>query len=103
MFDNSSPGLASDERYEHGVSLAASLAFYLAEQSASLTFAAQGLAEPTLWGFLHHLALVEPSDDPSVLDSLSLGADFNLVLTWRPRGTIVTSVWQSSYVVFLNS
>lgn len=103
VFDNSSPGLASDERYERGVSLAASLAFYLAEQSASLTFAAQGLAEPTLWGFLHHLALVEPSDDPSVLDSLSLGADFNLVLTWRPRGTVVTSVWQSSYVVFLNS
>ena len=45
-----------------GVSLAASLAFYLAEQNASLTFAAQGLAEPTLWGFLHHLALVEPAD-----------------------------------------
>jgi uncharacterized protein (DUF58 family) len=103
VFDNASPGLASAERYERGVSLGASLAYYLAEQSASLTFAAQGLFEPTLWGFLHHLALVEPADDPSILDSLSLGADFNLVLTWRPRGTIVTSVWQSSYVVFLNS
>jgi hypothetical protein len=103
VFDNASPGMASTERYERGVSLAASLAFYLAEQNASLTFAAQGLAEPTLWGFMHHLALVEPGDDPSVLDSLSLGADFNLVLSWRPRGTIVTSVWQSSYVVFLNS
>jgi uncharacterized protein (DUF58 family) len=103
VFDNASPGLASTERYERGVSLAASLAFYLAEQSASLTFAAQGLVEPTLWGFLHHLALVEPAADPSILDSLSLGADFNLVLTWRPRGTVVTSVWQSSYVVFLNS
>jgi uncharacterized protein (DUF58 family) len=103
VFDNASPGLASAEHYERGVSLAASLAFYLAEQSASLTFAAQGLVEPTLWGFLHHLALVEPADDLSILDSLSLGADFNLVLTWRPRGTVVTSVWQSSYVVFLNS
>ncbi len=103
VFDNAAPGMASSERYERGVSLCASLAFYLAEQSASLTFAAQGLAEPTLWGFLHHLALVEPASDPSVLDSLSLGADFNLVLTWRPRGSVVTSVWQSSYVVFLNS
>jgi len=103
VFDNANPGMASAERYERGVSLAASLAFYLAEQNASLTYAAQGLGEPTLWGFLHHLALIEPADDPSVLDSLSLGADFNLVLTWRPRGTIVTSVWQSSYVVFLNS
>jgi uncharacterized protein (DUF58 family) len=103
VFDNASPGMASTERYERGVSLCASLAFYLAEQSASLTFAAQGLAEPTLWGFLHHLALVEPASDPSVLDSLSLGADFNLVLTWRPRGSVVTSVWQSSYVVFLNA
>jgi len=103
VFDNAAPGMASAERYERGVSLAASLAFYLAEQNASLTYAAQGLAEPTLWGFMHHLALVEPADDLSILDSLSLGADFNLVLTWRPRGTVVTSVWQSSYVVFLNS
>ena len=63
VFDNANPGMASAERYERGVSLAASLAFYLAEQNASLTFAAQGLGEPTLWGFLHHLALVEPADD----------------------------------------
>ena len=58
VFDNAFPGLASAESYERGVSLTASLAFYLAEQNASLTFAAQGLAEPTLWGFLHHLALI---------------------------------------------
>jgi uncharacterized protein (DUF58 family) len=103
VFDNPAPGEATPESYEKGVSLAASLAWYLSQDNAALSFAAQGLAENTVWAFLHYLALVEPVAEPSIIDSLPPANLFNLVLTWQPRGTIVASVWQSSYVLFLNS
>jgi hypothetical protein len=103
VFDNPAPGEATPESYEKGVSLAASLAWYLTQDNAALSFAAQGLAENSVWAFLHYLALVEPAAEPSIIDSLPPAAEFNLVLTWQPRGTIVTSVWQSSYVLFMDS
>ncbi len=102
VFDNPAPGDTTAESYEKGVSLAASLAWYLTQENAALSFAAQGLPENTIWAFLHYLALTQPAVEPSIIDSLPPAEVFNLVLTWQPRGTIVTSVWQSSYVLFLN-
>lgn len=102
VFDNASVGQSSTERYERGVQLAASFAWHFAQESASLSFAATGLEENTLWGFLRYLAVVEPRNEDSIVDSLPMATDLNLVLTWRSRGTVNTSVWQSSYVMFMN-
>ena len=85
------------------MSLAASLAWYLSQDNAALSFAAPGLAGEHGVGLPALPGAGGASRPASIIDSLPPAHEFNLVLTWQPRGTIVTSVWQSSYVLFLNS
>ncbi|HYE24474.1 MAG TPA: DUF58 domain-containing protein [Clostridia bacterium] len=103
VFDNPAPGQLTPERYELGIQLAASLAWHFAAENTELTFAAPGyIAGDGVYGFLGYLADAQPGSGQSVLESLPLTGDYNVVLTARERGTIPTSVWQSSYILFLN-
>jgi hypothetical protein len=102
VFDNPAPDVVTDVAYERAVSLAASLAWHFAATQAQLSFAAPG-CDPgaDIYGFLGYLADVKPQPSPSVLETLSLSDDYNLVFTARARGSIPTPLWARSYFLFI--
>jgi len=103
VFDNPPPEVISSAGYEEAVALCASLAWHFAEGNAELSFAAQeydGGAD--VYRFLAFLATVAPRHLPSLLEALPAGGDYNVILTSRPRGTIPTALWTSSYFIFLS-
>jgi hypothetical protein len=102
VFDNPAPGSISPQAYERGVALAASLAWHFAADATELSFAAPGHEAREVHDFLRYIALVEPQAGPSVLDSLELTDDYNIVVTARRRGSIPTALWNCSYFVFLD-
>jgi uncharacterized protein (DUF58 family) len=119
-FDNPQPGLISERAYEKAVDLTASLAWHFSTQEAEVSFAIPGRPRTRdLHEFLAWLAIIEPGtiglettgkeaaeeNDALPSDGLSamnLGAsdDYNIVITARPRGTLPTALWNSSYFVF---
>lgn len=102
VFDNPVPGAASEKDYEKAVALAASLAWHFAGENAEVSFATQPYAGKDIHGFLGHLATVQPWELPSVIDSLTLSDEYNIVVTARSRGTIPTVLWASSYFLFIS-
>jgi hypothetical protein len=103
VFDNPEPGRISAESYERGVALAASLAWHFAADTTELSFAAPDYpGSPDVYDFLRYVALVQAKDGPSVLESLDVTDDYNIVLTSRKRGSIPTPLWNCSYFVFLD-
>jgi uncharacterized protein (DUF58 family) len=103
VFDNPAPGLASAQNYERMVSLAASVAWRLAQQGVLLSFVSQEYdATGDVFGFLDYLAAVQPKNGSSILESLPGSTDYSLVLTAQKRGTIPASMWASAYFVFLD-
>ncbi len=106
VFDNPAPETASDGdvAYEDAVSLVASLSWHFAQENAELSFVAPGYTgQADIYRFLGHLATIKPASEPSLLDSLPLSDDYNLVVTFRPRGTIPARLWACSYFVFAES
>jgi uncharacterized protein (DUF58 family) len=102
VFDNAAPGLVSYEAYEHAVSVAASLAWHFTGQNVELTYAAPGYGgEPHMYDFWVYLALVQPAEGESILESLPVSSDFNVIITARKPGTIPTSLWESSYIIYM--
>lgn len=102
VFDNPAPGAVSAEAYEHAVSLAASLAWHFTGENVDLAYAAQGYSgQPVLYDFLSHLAMVEPAAGESILESLPLSSDYNVIVTSRKPGSIPTSLWASSYIIYM--
>lgn len=102
VFDNPAPGVLSEKAYEDAVSLAASLSWHFANENTDISFVARGYGgEPEIYAFLAYLALVQPAEEPSVLTGLRPSDDYNIILTTRPRGSIPTSLWACSYLVFL--
>jgi uncharacterized protein (DUF58 family) len=102
VFDNPGPGVLPSDAYERAISLAASLAWHFANEDADLSFAAQGYkGEPDIYKVLAYLALLEPQTGNSVIDTLPVTGDYNIVLTCRPRGSIPTALWNRSYMIFL--
>jgi uncharacterized protein (DUF58 family) len=103
VFDNPLPGMLTPAGYEKAVDLTASLAWHFSGEGAELSFTAPGYGgSRDLYEFFHYLALVQAAPSPSVLDTIEISDDYNLILTARPRGTIPTPLWACSYVVFLN-
>ncbi len=103
VFDNPSPGVLSPEAYERAVALAASLAWHFASADADLSFAGQGYGgEPDVYKFLAYLALLAPQPLGSIIDTLPVSGDYNIVLTSRARGSIPTALWNCSYLLFLS-
>jgi uncharacterized protein (DUF58 family) len=102
VFDNPAPGVLSEKTYENTVSLAASLSWHFANENTDISFVASGYGgEPEIYRFLAYLALVQPGEAPSVLAGLRPSDDYNIILTTRARGSIPTSLWACSYLVFL--
>jgi uncharacterized protein (DUF58 family) len=119
-FDNPEPGLISERAYEKAVDLAASLAWHFSTQEAEVTFALPGRPRTRdLHEFLAWLAVIEPGTIGSETAGKEVGAendalpadglramnlgvsdDYNLVITARPRGSLPTALWNSSYFVF---
>ena len=113
VFDNPAAGLISEQAYERGVNVAASLAWHFWEQDAEVSFVIPGHGRSVdLHEFLARLAVIEPqaelpaSISPSgdVLREITLGptGEYNIVLTARPRGSVPTALWNRSYFVFLD-
>ena len=104
VFDNPGPGTVSVQAYENAVTAAASLGWRFAEGNAQLSFVAQGYrAGADIHDFLAYLATVDPQAAPSVLDTLEISGDFNVILTPRPRGTIPAMLWACSYFIFIGT
>lgn len=104
VFDSPGPGAVSDQAYEHAVALAASLGWHFSEEDTDVSFVGPGYSgAPDIYQFLTYLATVEPQSTASVLDSLQLSDDYNVILTARPHGTIPTALWACSYFVFIGS
>ena len=102
VFDNPAPGAVSSLAYEHAVSMAASLAGHFTGENIELSYAAPGYPGASgLRDFWNYLALVQPSGGASVLDSLPVSGDYNIVITARPPGSIPTALWSSSYVIYM--
>jgi uncharacterized protein (DUF58 family) len=102
VFDNPAPGVLAAETYEGAISLAASLAWHFSNEDADLSFAAQDYQGGTdIYKFLTYLALLAPQPGASLIDTLPVTGDYNIVLTSRPRGTIPTALWNCSYMIFL--
>src|SRR5579884_299193 len=103
VFDNPPPGAVSDQQYERSVALAASFAFHFQQENTEVSFAAPAYAGgPELYNFLSYLAVVEPWKGDSILDSLQVTDDYNLILTSRPQPSIPSALRACSYFVFLN-
>jgi uncharacterized protein (DUF58 family) len=110
VFDNPAANVISEPAYEQAVNLAASLAWQFSSQDAEVSFVIPGLGRGNdLHEFLGRLAVIEPQTaaDPQcdVLRGIDLGSagEYNIVLTSRPRGSLPTALWNSSYFVFLGS
>ena len=123
VFDNPAAGLISEKAYERGVNLTASLAWHFSAQNAEVSFVTSGHSRGIdLHEFLARLAVIEPQKDlllaqrPQAdslrdvspkdllreIDPTSTG-EFNIVITARPRGSLPTALWNSSYFIFLGS
>lgn len=100
------------ERFERAVALCASLAWHFYERNALLQFRTAGMetqlapAEKTIFHILRQLALAQPLPlDPNhaLIAELAASPDlFKIIVTSQPRGSIPSSLWRSSYVVFLD-
>jgi uncharacterized protein (DUF58 family) len=104
IFDNPAAGTVPPAAYESAVELAASLSWHFAGEETELTFVAPGYSgAPDVYEFLRYLALVQPAEatGKSELDALAVTDDYNVILTSRPRGSIPTQLWASSYFVFI--
>jgi hypothetical protein len=104
------------EQFEKAVTFAACLAWHFYEIDAQLQFASDGFetsmtgAGEIIYPVLEYLALVEPKvgQSPRGAENLlawlsSAARGFNIILTSQPRGSIPTSLWTSSYLIFMDS
>src|ERR1022692_2436125 len=121
VFDNPAAGQISGQAYERAVKLAASLAWHFSSQDAEVSFVVSGHSRGAdLHEFLARLAVIEAQADlpasrspqtgaqrdvlqENVLRHLNLGStgEYNIVLTARPRGSLPTALWNSSYFIFI--
>jgi uncharacterized protein (DUF58 family) len=117
-FDNPEPGQISEPVYERAVDLTASLAWHFSTHEAELSFAIPGRPRTSdLHEFLAWLAVIQPGaidGESSVnrgqksissgdgLQDMNLGSSdaYNIVITARPRGSLPTPLWNSSYFLF---
>jgi uncharacterized protein (DUF58 family) len=103
VFDNSEPGRVTSTAYERAVSLAATLACHFNTENVDLSFAGSGYGGGmNLEDFLRYLATVQPEKTAeSVLDTLPVSSDFNVIITARTPGTLPSALWFTSYVIYM--
>ncbi len=126
VFDTRLPAVDDQilARFEKTVTFCACLGWHFYEINAQMRFISENLETPigsageVIYPMLESLALVQPAlasglatpnAAPTVsgrdfLDALSSApGTFNIILTFRPRGSIPASLWSSSYVLFGDS
>jgi uncharacterized protein (DUF58 family) len=118
IFDNPASGTISSQAYDRAVNLAASLAWHFSTQDADVSYVIPGYPRGTdVHEFLARLAVIEPHAKAEtaeaatpvqrsldVLDISTLGEsdEYNIVLTARPKGSLLTALWNSSsYFIFI--
>lgn len=112
---NTAPAAAAalTAAFDRGIALCASLAWHFYELDSVLMFRTVGLETPmaaageNIYDILAHLAVAEPASGAagySLLEDLADSPEvFKIILTGRPRGSIPANLWNSSYILFLNS
>ncbi|HMH79141.1 MAG TPA: DUF58 domain-containing protein [Candidatus Acidoferrum sp.] len=103
----------SSERFERAVTTCAGIAWHFYQRNAFLQFRSAGIetslapAEENIFAILRHLAVAQPQPteaQDALLQDLAASPDlFKVIVTSRPRGTIPSELWHSSYVIFLES
>jgi len=103
----------SPEQFERAVTLCAGLAWHFHEINSVMEFRSAGFATPRMaaseiiYDILRHLATVtplKPQPGKNFLDTLGDSPDiFKIVLTTHPRGSIPSSLWNTSYFLFVSS
>ena len=103
VFDNPEPGRVASSAYERSVSLAATLACHFDTENVELSFAGTEYGGGmNLEDFLRYLAMVQPEKTTeSVLDTLPVSSDFNVIITARTPGTLPSALWFTSYVIYM--
>jgi uncharacterized protein (DUF58 family) len=101
------------DKFERAVSFCACLAWHFYELESVIGFRAPQAETPlapaadNVFDVLRQLAAIELAASKPTRDFLNeLAAEpdvFKIVLTSRPRGSIPTSLWTSSYIVFIDS
>ncbi|MGE0406281.1 MAG: DUF58 domain-containing protein [Candidatus Korobacteraceae bacterium] len=107
VFDNPEAGQVSEEAYERGIAMAASLAWHFAGQRAELDFEApEYTQEKSVYGFLRYLALVQRGEgvqpESPLLEKLAETGAYNVVVTARSQGSIPVALWGNSYFHFFS-
>jgi uncharacterized protein (DUF58 family) len=107
------PDSPEAEWFERAIGLAASLAWHFHETDAVLGYRSRQFAAPLsrageiIYDVLRDLALLTPASGANEEDLFaSLATDpgvFKIVFTGRARGSIPTSLWTSSYFIFIDS
>jgi uncharacterized protein (DUF58 family) len=115
VFDARLPRPESSRRaqFEKAVTFCACLAWHFYEIDAQMQFLTDGFETPMspsqeiIYPALEALALIEPIigvSTPSLLSAIaSAPRAFNIIITAQPRGSIPTSLWGSSYLIFMDS
>ena len=115
VFDSRLPRADSSlkAKFEKAVTFCACLAWHFYEIDAQMQFLTEGFETPMLpsqeviYPTLEALALIEPTTEPStsnVLSKITLSPRaYYIIITAQPHGSIPTSLWTSSYLVFIDS
>ena len=118
VFDPYLPGSSAEwtDRFERAVTFCACLAWHFQEINSQMMFHSPSLTTPMtgagdiIYDVLRELALVEPSYDNGADEESNFlaplaqqGDTFKVILTAREAGSLPTSLWAASYVVFFRS
>lgn len=105
--------LPEDVRFERAVSLAACIAWHFYEARAVMQFCTPGMSTPMtaagdiIYDVLRELAYIQPRREgtrSTFLETVATQSEgFKIVITNQPQGSIPTSLWASSYFIFLDS
>ena len=101
VFDHAALEAVGQENYERALELGASLAWHFAGGETQLALVSPGYRGNDIYGFLSDLAVSERSPAASLLEQLEITDDYNVIITARPRGSIPTSLWACSYLLFM--
>jgi uncharacterized protein (DUF58 family) len=111
VFDNPPADIMSDDAYERGINLAASMAWHFSSQDTEVSFLVPGRARFTdVNDFFAELAVIRPGardemKPNSIFRELSPAdsGEYNIVFTARSQSSFPSSRWGCSYFVFLNA
>lgn len=105
--------LPDNDPFERAVSLAACIAWHFYEVRAVMQFCTPDMSTPMtaagdiIYDILRELAYIQPQREAprsTFLETLAAESEaFKIVITNQPQGSIPTSLWASSYFIFLDS